>query len=287
MEVHLPQRARAGRLSDGDPARRSATAALTVEGVSHAYGRQAALKDVSFAIEPGRFTALLGPNGAGKTTLFGLLTRLLALQRGTIQIAGIDIRAGAAALEPLGLVFQQPTLDLDLTVQQNLGYFAALRGLSRREARRRIEAALTRLDMAERARESVRRLNGGHRRRVELARALLHHPRVLLLDEPTVGLDIEARARICRHVHALAADDGLAVLWATHLIDEIAEDDDLVVLGKGEVLAKGRAADVVHQTGAADLAGAFSRLTGVETSPGAALASSPSIAAPTSVAGRP
>ncbi|UOM35460.1 ATP-binding cassette domain-containing protein [Acuticoccus sp. I52.16.1] len=246
-----------------------------MDEVHHAYGRKAALKGVSFTIEPGRFTALLGPNGAGKTTLFGLLTRLIALQSGTIRIEGVDIGAGAAALAPLGLVFQQPTLDLDLSVRQNLAYFAALRGIGRREAKARIAAELTRLEMADRARESVRALNGGHRRRVELARALLHEPSVLLLDEPTVGLDVEARSRICRHVHALAHERGLAVLWSTHLIDEVWPDDDLVVLGEGAVLATGTGRDIVARTGAADLAEAFTRLTGVPStrapSPGAAL----------------
>ncbi|WP_244935137.1 ABC transporter ATP-binding protein [Acuticoccus sediminis] len=236
--------------------------ALEVDDVHHTYGRKAALKGVSFSIEPGRFTALLGPNGAGKTTLFALLTRLLALQSGSIRIEGTDIRAGSAALAPLGLVFQQPTLDLDLSVRQNLTYFAALRGIGRRDARARIEAELTRLEMAERAKESVRALNGGHRRRVELARALLHNPSILLLDEPTVGLDVESRAKICQHVHALARERGLAVLWSTHLIDEVWPDDDLIVLGGGEILAKGVARDIVQSTGAADLAGAFTRLTG-------------------------
>ncbi|WP_245803104.1 ABC transporter ATP-binding protein [Acuticoccus yangtzensis] len=257
--MQLSERERTRRLIQG------ARPALEVQNLNHSYGRKAALSDVSFTIEPGRFTALLGPNGAGKTTLFGLLTRLLALQTGRIRIEGVEITAGAAALAPLGLVFQQPTLDLDLSVRQNLTYFAALRGLSRAEAKARIADELTRLDMAERAREPVRALNGGHRRRVELARALLHQPSILLLDEPTVGLDVEARGRICRHVHALARERGIAVLWSTHLIDEVWPDDDLVVLGAGAVLAKGRAGDIVAETGADDLAGAFTRLTGVET----------------------
>ncbi len=258
--MQLSDDRRAGRLIE-PPA-----PALEVDDVHHAYGRKTALKGVSFAIEPGRFTALLGPNGAGKTTLFGLLTRLLALQSGAIRIEGTDIRAGAAALAPLGLVFQQPTLDLDLSVRQNLTYFAALRGIGRRDAKERIVQELTRLDMAERARESVRALNGGHRRRVELARALLHGPSVLLLDEPTVGLDVNSRSRICRHVHALARERGLAVLWSTHLIDEVWPDDDLIVLGGGEVLAKGVSRDIVASTGAGDLAEAFTRLTGVQSS---------------------
>ena len=240
----------------------SAAPALRVEDVEHSYGKKPALRGVGFAIEPGRFTALLGPNGAGKTTLFGLITRLLGLQRGRIAIVGVDLAAGSRALAPLGLVFQQPTLDLDLTVRQNLRYFAALRGLSRRDADRRIASELERLDMGERIGERVRDLNGGHRRRVELARALLHEPALLLLDEPTVGLDVDSRANIVAHVHALAHERAIAVLWATHLIDEVAPDDDLLVLAGGEIVAAGRTGDVVRQTEAGDLGEAFAHLTG-------------------------
>lgn len=236
--------------------------ALSVQSVSHSYGKRRALADVSLSVAEGSFTALLGPNGSGKTTLFALVTGLLGVQSGRIAICGAEpARAGAAALEPLGLVFQQPTLDLDLTVAQNLAYFAALRGLSRREGRRRAEDELARLDMAERAGERVRDLNGGHRRRVELARALLHEPRLLLLDEPTVGLDIDSRHRIVAYVHDLALERRAAVLWATHLIDEVRTEDDLVVLHGGRVAAAGRSERVITAAGAEDLSDAFTRLT--------------------------
>ena len=235
---------------------------LAVRDVSHAYGARQALDHVSFELMPGRFTALLGPNGAGKTTLFSLITRLVDTREGRIEIAGLDLKAhGSRALAPLGVVFQQPTLDLDLTVRQNLAYFAALRGLPRREARERMTRALTALSMGERIDERVRALNGGHRRRVEIARALLHNPRLLLLDEPTVGLDVPAREAIVAHVHRLAADDGVAILWATHLIDEIGAQDDLIVLDRGGIRAKGRAADVMRAHGAADIGEVFAMLT--------------------------
>ena len=144
---------------------------------------------MSFRVESGTFCALLGRNGAGKSTLFNLLTRLFVAPKGHIKIAGHDLRASPrAALAELGIVFQQTTLDLDLTVQQNLAYFAALHGLSGRKARHRIDAALEQLDMRERTGEKARALNGGHRRRTEIARALLHEPSVLLLDEPQWAL---------------------------------------------------------------------------------------------------
>ena len=243
-----------------------AEAALAVAGLSYAYGRGAfALKDVSVEVGAGSFTALLGPNGAGKTTLFALVTRLFESASGTIRIGGIDLkRQPARALARMGVVFQQPTLDLDLTVRQNLLYFAALHGIPRAAAQARARATLERLGMAERIDETVRTLNGGHRRRVELARALLHEPALLVLDEPTVGLDVPARRAIVEHVHALCRERGIAVLWATHLIDEIAAGDRVVVIHRGRVRAAGPVEEVNRSLGTASLADSFDRLITVE-----------------------
>lgn len=217
---------------------------LSLSSVSYAYGAKTALDDVGFTIGRGAFCALLGPNGAGKSTLFGLMTRLLSSPDGRIEIAGHDLRsAPRKALGELGVVFQQTTLDLDLTVRQNLSYFAALHGLSGRGAAVKIDEALARMNIADRAREKVRTLNGGHKRRTEIARALLHQPGVLLLDEPTVGLDAAARRAITDHVHDLTAD-GTSVLWATHLTDEVRDSDRLVILHRAKVLADGLAADI-------------------------------------------
>lgn len=233
---------------------------LSIEGLSFRYGGKPALKGVTFDVASGAFCALLGPNGAGKSTLFALLTRLLVAPEGRIAIAGRDLGAEPTrALALMGVVFQQPTLDLDLTVRQNLRYFAGLHGFTGREAERRIDAALARLGMAERAGEKARALNGGHRRRTEIARALMHRPAVMLLDEPTVGLDAASRAAITDHVHALCRDEGLTVLWATHLTDEVREDDRLVVLHRGEVLRDGIAGEVA---GGRPLTEVFLDLTG-------------------------
>lgn len=218
---------------------------LRVENLGFSYGATSALTDVSFDLAPG-FTALLGPNGAGKSTLFGLLTRLFTSPQGKITVAGHDLTSHPRkALAQIGVVFQQPTLDLDLTVRRNLLYFAALHGVSGREADRRAMAALARLGMAERADEPARNLNGGHRRRMEIARALIHHPTVLLLDEPTVGLDAAARAGITAHVHDLAAQ-GLTVLWATHLTDEIGPEDNLMILHKGRLVTDGKTKVIIE-----------------------------------------
>src|SRR5882757_4304067 len=175
--------------------------ALSIAGVSHSYGPRRALIDINFAVAPASFTALLGLNGAGKSTLFSLVTRLFGIQSGRIGIFGHDVGlAPGEALRLLGVVFQPRTLDLDLSVTQNLLYHAALHGIARREARLRSGEMLTRLGLADRAGSKVRDLSGGQMRRLEIARALLHRPRLLLLDEATVGLDVKARADILGHV---------------------------------------------------------------------------------------
>jgi len=236
------------------------TDALEVAGLSHRFGKRAVLEEVGFSVAPGSFTVLLGPNGAGKTTLFALITRLYHATQGRIAVFGRDFRADPqAALARMGVVFQQSTLDLDLTVEQNLRYHAALHGMAGAVSRPLIAAELERVGLLERRGDRARDLSGGQRRRVELARALLHEPALLLMDEPTAGLDFESRGFLLRHVRHLCADRGLAVLWATHLIEE-ADDAEIVVLRRGRVVAQGRSSDVVADMGAAGLQDAFERL---------------------------
>jgi ABC-2 type transport system ATP-binding protein len=220
--------------------------ALIVEDLSFTYRTTRVLDAVSFAVGKGRFTALLGPNGAGKTTLFSLIARLLETDQGRIVIRGREVRsAGAHALAPLGIVFQQPTLDLDLTVDQNLRYFARLRGLSRREAAHRIERELTRLDMAERAGERVRALNGGHRRRVEIARALLHDPELLLLDEPTAGMNPQESAELTDFMRRLRDERSVTVLLIEHDMKVVmGVSEHITVLDHGTKIAEGSPAEV-------------------------------------------
>jgi ABC-2 type transport system ATP-binding protein len=239
----------------------SAVPAFLVEGLGHRFGPRRVLKDVTFTIAPGDFTVLLGLNGAGKTTLFSLATRLYAQAEGTIRIFGMDIREGASeCLRRMGIVFQQATLDLDLSVEQNLHYHAALHGLAHRDAAQRIAAEVERVGLAEQHRDKVRRLSGGQRRRVEIARALLHRPRLLLLDEPTVGLDIASRQFMLDHVRRLCREQNIAALWATHLIDEVGEGARVVVLHKGEVLADGAAAQLLGQMRAPSMRAVFETL---------------------------
>ena len=245
------------------------TAALEVAGVSHFYGKRKALDDVSFVVEPGSFTVLLGLNGAGKSTLFSLITRLYATRSGSIDIFGYDVgRQPGEALRRLGVVFQPRTLDLELTVMQNLVYHAALHGIGPQEAKRRARSVLARAGLAERATEKVRNLSGGYVRRVEIARAFLHRPELLLLDEATVGLDVKARADIIAQVRSLVASEGVGVLWTTHLIDEIAKSDSVVILHEGKVLEKGLATEILARSGAPDMRAAFVKMTGAEIQEG-------------------
>ena len=237
------------------------SAALSVERLSHAYGMRQALNDVTFSIEPATFTVLLGLNGAGKSTLFSLVTRLYGTQRGAIRIFGHDVaRVPGEALRLIGIVFQPRTLDLDLSVKQNLTYHAALHGIGAREARTRSDHVLARVGLADRADDKVRDLSGGQMRRTEIARALLHRPRLLLLDEATVGLDIKSRADLLEHVRGLVAEERVCVLWATHLIDEVAATDDVIVLHQGRLLAHGAVSRVVTDTKAPDIRAAFAAL---------------------------
>jgi ABC-2 type transport system ATP-binding protein len=159
-------------------------------------------------------------------------------------------------------VFQQRTLDPDLSVEQNLAYHGALQGMTRAERRPREKALLERVGLADRRRDKARHLSGGQMRRIEIARALLHAPKLVLLDEPTAGLDIKARADILSVVRDLARDDGVGVLWTTHLVDEIRPEDHVVVLHKGKLLADATCGEIVADNGAAGVGEAFTKLTG-------------------------
>ena len=237
-----------------------ATPALSVQVVSHNFGVHRAVDDVSFDVPAGRFVALLGVNGAGKSTLFNLITRLYSTRAGQIAVCGHDMQtAPRDALTSLGVVFQSRSLDNALSAAENIIYQAALHGIGRREALKRGEAALARVGLADLMGRKIAALSGGQARRVEIARALLHRPRLLLCDEATVGLDVKSRTDIVADMHAMAAEDGVGVLWATHLVDEIRADDQVIVLHKGKVLADRTAADIA---GGGALSDAFLAMTG-------------------------
>lgn len=234
--------------------------ALSFDHVSHRFGTRLVLDDLSFAVEEGSFTVLLGPNGAGKSTLVSLATGLHAAQAGEIRLFGASpAKDTTRALARIGVVFQSSTLDLDLTVRESLSYSAALHGLPARQAMAAAEQELDRLGLRGRMNELARSLSGGMRRKIEIARALLHDPGLLILDEATVGLDAASRQDLILHVRDLCVRRGLAVLWATHLLDEVQPDDRLVVLDGGHRRFTGPASELA---GAGSLKEAFLALTG-------------------------
>ena len=235
---------------------------LEARAVRKAYGARPALKGVDLAVHVGEFVALLGPNGAGKSTLFQLLTGLFDADAGELRVCGEDMRrTPVRALGRIGVVFQQMTLDLDLSVEANLVFHARLHGIGGAESRARIADVLARVGLAERRADRVRELSGGNRRKVELARALLHRPAVLLMDEATVGLVPASRRHLLDEVLALRAA-GVGVLWATHLVDEAEAADRVLVLHRGELLAAGPPAGLTAAAQCASLSEAFLKLTG-------------------------
>ena len=246
---------------------RGADVALSVADVVKTYGQLRALDGVTITVRRGEFVALLGPNGAGKSTLFQLLSGLFTPDGGAIEVAGHDIRKNAVpALSSLGIVFQSPTLDQELSVLANLKFHTDLHGIPPRLARERIAAELAAVGLTERQHDYVRTLSGGNKRRVELARALLHEPSILLMDEPTVGLDPRSRREILTHVLKLKRERQIAVLWATHLVDEADESDRVVVMARGKVLKAGPSAELRRDMGTQTLSEAFLKLTGGESS---------------------
>lgn len=239
------------------------TPALLLDSVVKTYGSIRAVDGVSLSAFPGEFIALLGPNGAGKTTLFQLLSGLFVPDSGKIEIVGQNmLRDPVPALAKLGIVFQQPTLDLELSVTGNLLFHAGLHGMPRVVARPRIENELARLGLAERAHDKTAELSGGNRRRVELARALLHDPRVLLMDEPTVGLDPASRSDLLKLILSMRTERRVAVLWATHLCDEVSNADRVIVLHRGKVLSDTTPAKLVADAHAHTIEEAFLKMTG-------------------------
>lgn len=240
----------------------NATLPLSATRLSKSYGAHRALQEVSLQLHPGERVALLGPNGAGKSTLLQLLTGLFVPDSGDIVIQGHSLRTQAPqALAHLGVVFQQPALDLDLSVRANLRFHADLHGLPRRQADARIEQDLDRMGLADNLDKPCRTLSGGNRRKIELARALLHRPAVLLMDEATVGLDPASRVQLLQVVEDLQRERGVATLWATHLVEEVEHAQRVVVLHKGQLRHEGPVPSLLEATGQDTLQKAFLALT--------------------------
>ena len=238
------------------------SSALTIENLNHNFGNLKALDNVKLTLKEGDYSILLGLNGAGKTTLFSLITRLYDNQTGLIDIFSHNVKKNPTkALANIGVVFQQPTVDLDLTVEQNLQYHASLHGMRRKLALDNALIELKRQKMENILKKKVRELSGGQRRRVEIVRALMHNPKLLLLDEPTVGVDIESRKLIVKHVKSLCKEKKLAVLWATHLIDEVDIEGNLINMHKGKIMIHDKVRNVLKITKTKNVSIAFDHLT--------------------------
>jgi ABC-2 type transport system ATP-binding protein len=238
------------------------TSPLEVRQISKSFGARKAIDSASLHVAAGEFVALLGPNGAGKTTLFQMLSGLFTPDAGGATVYGSDLAtAPLVALAQLSIVFQQPALDLDLSVRANLQFQADLHGIPRTGSGPRIAHWLQRFGLTERAADLARDLSGGNRRKVELARALLTEPKLLLMDEATVGIDPASRAQILADVKTLCREQGLGVLWATHLVDEAEAADRIIVLARGQVKFDGPAADLLQAQAQPTLTAAFLQLT--------------------------
>lgn len=231
---------------------------LSITHISKHYGQRPALDDVSMALQAGQFCTLLGPNGAGKSTLFQLLTGLFVPDQGAIAIDGLSLqRHPTQSLARIGVVFQQQALDLDLSVRRNLQFHADLHGMDRAVACQRMTDLAQRLGLAADLERTVRELSGGNRRKVELTRALLHQPGLLLMDEATVGLDPKSRHDLLRVVREEVDQRGCCVLWATHWVEEAEAADRVLLLHRGRLIADGSPAEVTATLGHATLEQGF------------------------------
>ena len=234
----MPRLSLAVRLWQGTPI--VSADALVVDGLRHQYGQRLALAGVSFAVARGELFGLLGPNGSGKTTLFKLLSTLLRPSGGAAQVGGHDLASAPDAVRrQLGVVFQRPSVDGKLSVRENLLHHGHLYGLKGADLRQRIAAMSERLAIADRLSDRVDTLSGGLQRRVELAKGLLHEPRLLLLDEPSTGLDPAARREFLRTLLELRARDGVTVVLTTHQLEEAERCDRVGILHAGQLIAIG------------------------------------------------
>ena len=223
---------------------------IQVENVTHRYGDRVALANVAFEVKKGEIFGLLGPNGGGKSTLFRILSTMMVPTSGRAVVAGFDVaRDPAQVRRHVGVVFQTQSLDKALTVEENLRAQGHLHGLSGATLRERMDAAMDRLGLLDRRKDLVDTLSGGLRRRVEIAKALLHRPQVMLMDEASTGLDPAARRDVSRHVEGLRDKEGVTILLTTHILEEADRCDRLVLLHKGKIVAHGSPRDLRAQIG--------------------------------------
>jgi ABC-2 type transport system ATP-binding protein len=223
---------------------------IQVQNLTHRYGDRTALDNVSFEVRQGEIFGLLGPNGGGKSTLFRILSTMMVPTDGRVILAGHDVeRDPAAVRRTVGVVFQTQSLDKALTVEENLRAQGHLHGLSGATLRERMQSAMERLGLQDRRRDLVETLSGGLKRRVEIAKALLHQPKVLLMDEASTGLDPAARRDVSRHVEMLRDKEGVTILLTTHILEEADRCDRLILLHQGKIVAHGSPGELRSRIG--------------------------------------
>lgn len=228
----------------------SGQAPIELQSLTHNYGTRLALDHLSFTVSPAEIFGLLGPNGSGKTTLFRILSTLMVPTGGQARIQGFDVSREANRIrQHIGIVFQARSLDIKLTVEENLRHQGHLYGLSGGNLKARITEVLGRVGLLDRAKESVETLSGGMQRRVELAKGLIHSPSVLLLDEPSTGLDPGARRDVWQYLRMLRDEEGVTVLVTTHLMEEAEHCDRLAILNEGKLVAYGTPLELKSQIG--------------------------------------
>ncbi|MDA0745343.1 MAG: ATP-binding cassette domain-containing protein [bacterium] len=224
--------------------------AIEIEGLCHNYGDRKALAGIDLEIQEGEIFGLLGPNGGGKTTLFRILCTLLAPSEGQVRILGMDVLQEITRVRRrIGVVFQNPSLDPNLTVWENLYHQGHLYGLSGRALSQRVDEVLALVRIADRARDRVEILSGGLKRRVDLAKGLLHRPSVLIFDEPSTGLDPGARRAFWNDLEALRASDGITLLLTTHFMEEAERCDRVAILDEGQLVAHGTPGELKRDVG--------------------------------------
>ena len=236
-------------------------AVLEIKNIQKFYNSFNALDSISLKVNLGELVVLLGPNGAGKSTLFSIITGLSSADKGECFINGYNIKEdGIKALKSLGVVFQQPTIDLELSVRENLFFHCRLHGLELQKVIKTIESELKSSGLEKKINNKVRTLSGGERRKVELIRSLLHKPLMLLMDEPTVGLDPGSRADLLKKIVNLKLQGTISVLWTTHLVDEAEKADKIIILNKGKIQAIGTKAQILYKAKEKKLERAFFKI---------------------------
>ena len=242
------------------------SAIIKASRVVKKFGKLTAVNDVSFEVEEGQIFAFLGPNGAGKSTTIKMLTTLLQPTSGSLSLAGFDVvKHQDSARKSFGIVFQDPSVDDELTAYENMQLHAVLYGISAGQSKQRVEELLTLVELWERRDYQVKTFSGGMKRRLEIARGLLHHPKILFLDEPTLGLDTQTRNLLWKYVKQLSQKEGMTVFFTTHYLEEAEQiAEQIAIIDHGEIIARGTSSELQKQTKTKSLEQAYLSLTGKE-----------------------